>query len=1502
MDDDEEEKVERHFLDIISDKMRTKMSSRGMICEEAWKKSVLGKMMPPEEIKKRLSPLCGLCTHNLLDNIRYGFEYEPIDWCPDPLSDSVQDWFTDLQNTTTEWNYKLVFQGECEQNKWGQHQSTEDQLLALDRAIQVPNDAPETTAIALAVKSIPDWVVGKVKEHIPGVDIEIFPMGSFPCNTKVIDIDEFDFLLICDSSSEFLDFIIYRIIRAEINYLDHESKTSVILNWNSGLPNCNEPHITRVYKHGPAICVELAWLCKKQHNHVLSVDMTLARRDNTKTLKSHCGRLQNSKVFKDFYETIDEEEKAVAIPDDFTTCVLDQKMCQHLLTISENIPAAYRLLKVFSQHLLPKSIYTDYSVIGCIMPPCVSSHKLKQVLLHHVEQHPSGEEWSSGQFTVRLSEMLRAIQVGNTEEEFIVTEGYTNIGREKVQQKSEIKSNIFAKTMGVYKHNLHFMASALEAENQDAASFDEQKGGSQNLLSAGSMEYCETLFPDNIKLLFKQQNDRNLYPCNLDPYKLNDIATCSNALVYNLALPDMVYAAHPIIRTCHRFIRNQYKENQGADLSKIERADFAEVWLLYQSKLLKACDLRNEEVYCHYVTILKNLYKLFGGRCPVLEACQHALDQIGIVDSVVSTYPDDYWDPIPVIPECLPLLNARERAIVKGISYRVITQAYDLSGLEISKYSCLSIHFQKIMIALQYMWGIQLRYSEDKGGQAGEVVTVDCDFLVSRTKISKYYAFPLTYFLIRNYIGSDPHYLCCIKPGHTVWADWFLNNIIHTNMNCVQYSTEHAETSFCESNKSDFEIIRIEYDFQGKMCLFRSVASYGLKQLREVKRAPSGMHLTFVDEILESKAANKIATAVKATLNTVGAIPRQSLDKLSIAPYRPMTPRIQSLLCRGVHASLHDLAAVAFLAKRQIHIYEDRCRNFVKTATIPHGIFCCQTPISLLYSPGTQGLPGHFDLLIPRRHHLGTDDLWLIEENKDIFASSTSLHKPDPEPSFHSILVSGVMELPMTKWRVVKVVEDENCLLRCVASSLIQSLLMAPRQMHGSLINNKAQALENSAVDRIRIELAEVYLREDAAAEQDLCDIPSKEEKDNGAHVSLAERLSETTALSPKYYAGYFQLVALAYLVKLQIQIFEKKHGCWIQTASVPNDMFNNRKPISLLFTPADEDQFGKYDLLVPIDGLMLKDTWNYDTATSPFTSQVDAGGDEQLSFAQVLDPNRVSNAIDHSFHVIRTYPSGQSLFQCIAVHMIKGLQSAPRTYNGTPADIELASIESVRASRIRATVAGFLETEMENLIDKTDEWPVLLAATSQKTYSSLSDRIRAMSSATEPVGYLELAAVSFLTKTQIHVYEDKCGGYVLLAKVGQGLFLRKTPISILYIPAKNGQPWNFQYMLLEPQGEERVPEHVIVDRYTLNDQNESGELKFIHILDPSVSQIWFDAINEQEEQDAQTSSEIDSESMDDVHETADDAIGGSAASSDYGEEQADDDDELITVMRLLQL
>ena len=709
--------------------------------------------------------------------------------------------------------------------------------------------------------------------------------------------------------------------------------------------------------------------------HEISIDMTLARPDPTDTLKPCFTQLKGRAVFGDVYGEIPDSEKAVKLfnNDSVTICVLDQRIYDKMATISENILKAYRLMKVLNQNILPSSISQEpNSTKQYTTSSIVSSHALKQILYHCVEAHPHQRDWAVENLHVRMAEMFGAIQIENTPN-LVQINTYL---QEASKFNQEMNKHILLRSLGEHRNNLSELVNILlgrgyfgESESTDSSTENvvaeiHEKAGE----NAGIQIISD--FPARVKLLVLSKN--LMHPCNIEVTKLICIAIprCT-ALIYKVSPPDMLYTTHPLIQWCKSHIRGLYMKTPGPDLFTISSDDFNVSWPLYQAGILTAQQLQTTALYQQKIAIFCIACKVFSkfGQ----ELTEHLarssfytgfnqqtnLDMFLALKSV-DHFPASYWHDVPVIPETLPLLSARERAFILRWCKLAISQEDGVFGCDTVRYSDLlsSPLLDRITHSLECAYIIIQRY-----GESG--LTNDYQ-----------HAHVLTYHVITHMMLSDMNYFSCVGKEDYTWAEEVTDQIIqqesllHDESYCLRSNTDLRSYQSFISPASDREwrVIRMQ---RGPLAFYRGVATCGgfIIALRS-PRSSSGTPLTTVTESEESLLAMKIKFEVLRLFHRES----EMLESRNLAkPYKSMEERMAAMTEGHGYPGNLEIAAVAYLARTQIHLYEGTGGRYTPVQSIPDGIFTHRPPIYLRHQSvtivtndtmATRGHTGHYDLLI----------------------------------------------------------------------------------------------------------------------------------------------------------------------------------------------------------------------------------------------------------------------------------------------------------------------------------------------------------------------------------------------------------------------------------------------------------------------------------------------------------------------------------------------------------
>ena len=723
--------------------------------------------------------------------------------------------------------------------------------------------------------------------------------------------------------------------------------------------------------------------------HEISIDMTLARHDPTDTLKPYFTQLEGQAVFGDMYNEIPDSEKAVKLFQDnsVSICVLDQRIYDKMATISENILPAYRLMKVLNQNILPSSISpkpdstTQYSTTSI-----VSSHVLKQILYHCVEAHPHQPDWTVENLHIRMADMFGAIQLGNTQNLVQIN----TLSQEASKFNQEMNKHILLKSLGEHRNNLSELVNNLlgpghgkKSVNQEISNEKVLAGKHEKTQDKSGMHIISD-FPARVKLLVLSKN--LMHPCNIEITKLIQMAyPIGTALTYKVSPPGMLYTTHPLIQWCKSHIRGLYMKTPGPDLSTITADDFCDSWPLYQAGILTAQQLQTSVLYQQEIAIFSLACEVFSKFEPELPAnlvrpsLYFGIDQQAILDAFlalksVDHFSPSYWQTVPVIPESLPLLSPRERAFILRWCQLARSLKDGVFGCDTIRYSDLlySPLLERITFSLECTYIIIQRFLEH---------FITNDYL---------HAHVLPYHVITHMMLSDMNYFSCVGKEDYAWAEAVTEYIIqqesmlHDESYCLRSNTdfETFQSLIPPASDKEWRVLRMQ---RGPLAFYRCVATCGdsIRALR-CPRSSSGTLLNIFTESDESLMAMRIKLEVLQLFHRES----EMLESRNLAkPYRSMEERMAAMTEGHGYPGNLEIAAVAYLARTQIHLYEGTGGKYTPVQSIPDGIFTHRPPIYLRQQPGTMvagSHTAHYDLFIRDNQKMDLYAWYPVLEENDI--------------------------------------------------------------------------------------------------------------------------------------------------------------------------------------------------------------------------------------------------------------------------------------------------------------------------------------------------------------------------------------------------------------------------------------------------------------------------------------------------------------------------------------
>ena len=225
------------------------------------------------------------------------------------------------------------------------------------------------------------------------------------------------------------------------------------------------------------------------------------------------------------------------------------------------------------------------------------------------------------------------------------------------------------------------------------------------------------------------------------------------------------------------------------------------------------------------------------------------------------------------------------------------------------------------------------------------------------------------------------------------------------------------------------------------------------------------------------------------------------------------------------------------------------------------------------------------------------------------------------------------------------------------------------------------------------------------------------------------------------------------------------------------------------------------------------------------------------------MDDNDVDTKIstDISKNTVVVLGDGRCLFRCISVFLYKTLQVARRDGTGEVVDPNIHTDETLKADLLRNAVCTVLREHHSNISEKAANLPYLLDNNTGYAYKSIDERIDAMARPKTFAGNLELVALSFLMRIQIHLYRRSNDDVELVARIPTSLFAGNKPICLEY-KVKN-EIGHFNLLIGSYAAESsndggsfgtdlKHSVHDVLFRRLHNSSQRDREIKFIQVLD----------------------------------------------------------------------
>ena len=319
-----------------------------------------------------------------------------------------------------------------------------DEFINIDTDIKIDSEAPKIKSFGQAIQTFVEILCSSLETTNSHYKFKVHPCGSFPLNTKICCIDEFDFRL------EWLDQIfnnppISNSNVVAVNYLSeqmseiYETLENIIQSHCYLFEKCKVSMI-EVIKKRRVMTIIMLWLCPMSgHQHEVSIDLAICIKTNL-TVGDFLSKKNpfKSTVFDDSLKK--NAMVYITFPMTCQTVLVDSNSFDEDLfracdTISINIKLCLRILKYLRDMIFPYR-YKRKSEDTFYLESVISSYKLKMLLLEEVVQFPLVQDWGICTLHIRIESVLSNLQKAIKQCGFITFfDGVADIKEEKLLQK-----------------------------------------------------------------------------------------------------------------------------------------------------------------------------------------------------------------------------------------------------------------------------------------------------------------------------------------------------------------------------------------------------------------------------------------------------------------------------------------------------------------------------------------------------------------------------------------------------------------------------------------------------------------------------------------------------------------------------------------------------------------------------------------------------------------------------------------------------------------------------------------------------------------------------------------------------------------------------------------------------------------------------------------------------------------------------------------------------------
>ena len=301
----------------------------------------------------------------------------------------------DKLNYLKECTYEILER--ARRKKYGKtYLDKNDSLLTLDRTIHVPNDVQETMHIAQMVLEFAKTLAKLVSKKHPELDIlEVKMNGSFVNDTKVGDINDFNFLCIVPSpnttrhtTSYYKGKNIFGIVGPEVFYETVKEILKPLIDNTE-----TRVRVEDVFYNEDRTFVLISWLCPKNHLHEIQFDLAMACERDTALSEEIDSRVrENNSWLRDVKPYLSHEKVTQIVSSNqrmlYTSSVFEGAIHDYLKVISKGRAISLiRCVKFLSSIAFPELIVkSNASCKGYTATSYVNSYIISRLIFQNWSQ------------------------------------------------------------------------------------------------------------------------------------------------------------------------------------------------------------------------------------------------------------------------------------------------------------------------------------------------------------------------------------------------------------------------------------------------------------------------------------------------------------------------------------------------------------------------------------------------------------------------------------------------------------------------------------------------------------------------------------------------------------------------------------------------------------------------------------------------------------------------------------------------------------------------------------------------------------------------------------------------------------------------------------------------------------------------------------------------------------------------------------------------------------